>query len=36
MERVMHDYIKQNWVKLGDRVILDCFKIYLLGVMYHI
>lgn len=33
---VKHDHIKQNWDKLKDKVILDCFNICPLEGTYHI
>lgn len=33
---VKHDHIKQNWDKLKDKVILDCFNICPIEKTYHI
>lgn len=33
---VKHDHIKQNWDKLKNKVVLDCFNICPLDGVYHI
>ena len=33
---VKHDHIKQNWDKIKDKVVLDCFNICPLEGTYHI